>query len=59
MTIYQGRDFLWTLWFAREHHWGVGLGLGPFEDKRVGNIQSMRAKGKTAEKQLKLELGKA
>jgi len=37
----------------------MGLGLGPFEDKQAGHVQSMRAKGKTAEKQLKLELGKA
>ena len=58
MTIYQELEFLWTLWFAREHHQWWGLVLGPFQDKQVGNIQSMRAKGKTAEKQLKLELGK-
>ena len=59
MTIYQGLESSWMLWFAREHHWGMGLGLGPFEDKQAGHVQSMRAKGKTAEKQLKLELGKA
>ena len=34
------------------------MGFG-FEDKQVGHVHSMRAKGKTAEKQLKLELGKA
>ena len=27
MTIHQGLEFLWLLWFAREHHkwWGLGL----------------------------------
>ena len=59
MTIYQWLEFLWTLRFAREHQKWWGLGLGPFEDKQVGHVQSMRAKGKIAEKQLKLELGKA
>ena len=57
MTIYQGLEFVWTLWFAREHHkwWG----LGPFEDKQVGHVQSMGAKGKIVQEQLKLEFGKA
>ena len=57
MTIYQGLEFLWTLWFAPEHdkRWD----LGPFKDKQVGHVQSMGAESKTAEKQLKLELGKA
>ena len=61
VTICQRLEFLWTLslWFARKHHKWWGLGLGPFEDKLVGHVQSMRAKGKIAEKQLKLELGKA
>ena len=57
MTIYQGLEFLWTLRFERYHDklWGLGL----FDDKQVSHVQSMRAKGKIAEKQLKLELGKA
>jgi len=37
----------------------MGLGLGPFEDKEAGLVQSMRAKVKIAEKHLKLEFGKA
>ena len=57
MTIHQGLEFLWTFWFAREHDkiWD----LRPFEDKQASLVQSMRAKGKIAEKQLKLEFGKA
>jgi len=35
------------------------MGRGLFENKLVGHVQSMRAKGKIAQKQLKLELGKA
>ena len=34
----------------------TGVGFG---SKQAGLVQSMRAKGKIAEKQLKLELGKA
>jgi len=37
----------------------MGFGLGPFEDKQVGHVQGMGSKCKIAEKQLKLELGKA
>ena len=59
MTIYQRLETSWTLWFASEHPKWWGLGLGPFEDKQAGHIQSMTATDKIAEKQLKLELGKA
>ena len=43
ITIYQRLEFLWALWFAREHDkwWG----LGPFDDKQVGHVQSIRAVG--------------
>ena len=57
---YLGLEFLRMLWFAREHQKTVmGFGLGPFEDKQVGHVQGMGSKCKIAEKQLKLELGKA
>ena len=57
MTIYEGLEVLWTFWFAPEHHkwWS----LDPFEDKQVGLVQIMRAKGKNCWEAVEIGNGKA
>ena len=57
MAIYEGLEFLWTFWFAKEHHewWD----LGPFEDKQAGLVQIMGATGKNCWEAVESGNGKA
>jgi len=57
MAIYEGLEFLWTFWFAKEHHkwWD----WGPLGNKQVGLVQIMGATGKNCWEAVESGNGKA